>query len=216
MKGKRNYIKRRPVFENIEENQQNPEENINNSEEKPEKNRAGRTKLTPREELFCIEYAKSGGLTAQAYKKAYCNNCSHNSSRVEGWRLLHNPMITQRINDLMSIQKQSLETQIYYDKDATIKRLSNLIEEAKRRKKQIKITKTIETQDKDLLGNKITKIVEEITEVPDVDYATILRYEELIAKLTNQFKDQFIDVNNSQNIINNHIVFNIDVKGVDN
>lgn len=56
-------------------------------------------KLTPKQELFCQEYIKDRNAT-QAYLRAGYNNSK--SAEVSSHKLLRNPKIAHRINDLVN------------------------------------------------------------------------------------------------------------------
>lgn len=54
--------------------------------------------LTPKQESFVQKYIELNGNATEAYRHAYdTESMNENSIRVEGWRLLQNPAITQRI-----------------------------------------------------------------------------------------------------------------------
>ena len=56
-------------------------------------------KLTVKQEKFCLEYAKSGN-AVQSYLKAYSKDNSYSAAGVESCRLLKNPKIKARLQEL--------------------------------------------------------------------------------------------------------------------
>lgn len=60
-------------------------------------------KLTIKQENFCQEYIKNGGVAADAYRKAYNAEGSSNDTLAKrGYELIHNSQITGRINEIKS------------------------------------------------------------------------------------------------------------------
>ena len=56
-------------------------------------------RLTVKQEKFCLEYAKTGNAT-KSYLKAYSKDNSYSAAGVESCRLLKNPKIKARLQEL--------------------------------------------------------------------------------------------------------------------
>ena len=65
-------------------------------------------KLTPKQELFCQEYIIEFNAT-QSYTKAGYSAKSEKVAGVEAHKLLKNPKIQQKINELKAVREQKLE-----------------------------------------------------------------------------------------------------------
>lgn len=58
------------------------------------------SELTPKQELFCLRYVEIGS-PSEAYRRSYAaENMNNDSIRVEANRLLDNPYVTLRIEEL--------------------------------------------------------------------------------------------------------------------
>jgi len=65
--------------------------------------------LTEKEEWFCREYICDAAMNAtQAYARVF-KGCAYNTARTEGSRLLANPNISQRIDELKQERNKRLE-----------------------------------------------------------------------------------------------------------
>lgn len=78
-------------------------------------------KLTVKQENFCLEYAKSGNAT-KSYLKAYSKDNSYSAAGVESCRLLKNPKIKARLQELHKIHNAKKIMQVEEMKE----RLTNI------------------------------------------------------------------------------------------
>ena len=78
-------------------------------------------KLTVKQENFCLEYAKSGNAT-KSYLKAYSKDNSYSAAGVESCRLLKNPKIKARLQELHQIHNAKKIMQVEEMKE----RLTNI------------------------------------------------------------------------------------------
>ena len=78
-------------------------------------------KLTVKQENFCLEYAKSGNAT-KSYKAAYSPNNSDSAAGSEGHKLLKNPKIKARLQELHQIHNAKKIMQVEEMKE----RLTNI------------------------------------------------------------------------------------------
>lgn len=61
-----------------------------------------RGKLSPKQTVFINEYAKSLNATQSAIRAGY----SENSARVQGHRLLNNPLVKEKVDEVMRIRAE--------------------------------------------------------------------------------------------------------------
>ena len=64
-------------------------------------------KITPKMELFCQEYVANGYKLTDAYCKAYPNS-NKNSANKSSWRLINNPAVKRRIDEIQHARFEAL------------------------------------------------------------------------------------------------------------
>jgi phage terminase small subunit len=164
------------------------------------------TNLTRQQELFCQEYILNGFNGVKAYEVAYSNNGLYNTKNTAQYRLLREPVISKRINELLKELKDISKEQFKDSCYLAIKRIENLRDIALNRKKRVKVLERV-NEETDLFGNNIYIEKETVTFEDDPDFMVVLKCEEMIGRLTGDIKD-IININ--QNNIN--ITFDCDAE----
>jgi phage terminase small subunit len=71
----------------------------------PQRREVSKSRLTAKQEAFCLAYTKTGN-ASEAYRQAYdANNMSAAAIEVEASRLLHNPKVTLRLDRVQERQE---------------------------------------------------------------------------------------------------------------
>jgi phage terminase small subunit len=79
--------------------------------------------LTIKQENFCQAYLKNGGNATQAYREAYdCKKMKEETINDTASKLLKNPEITQRLNDL----KNNFQRKFEYTVEQSFRKLENI------------------------------------------------------------------------------------------
>lgn len=64
------------------------------------------SKLTPKQEAFCLAYIETGN-ASEAYRQAYdCSKMSNEAINVEATKLLNNPKIALRVDELQTAHRE--------------------------------------------------------------------------------------------------------------
>jgi phage terminase small subunit len=94
--------------------------------------------LTEKQESFCQNYILNGGNATQAYKDSYdAENMQENSINVEACRLMDNPSVALRIQELRKRKLKKFDVNLEYIVEEMLDVIMSMEEEAEKEHKKI-------------------------------------------------------------------------------
>ena len=92
----------------------------------------GRSKLTGKQEAFCIEYVKNGGNASDAYRRAYnAGNMTPVTINRKAFDLINNGKITARVKELTKPIQEKAEKNLGLTREWVLKQLAEVVSMAK-------------------------------------------------------------------------------------
>ena len=132
--------------------------------------------LTPKQQRFCEEYTKNGGVGVEAYLAAY-DSQSRSSAYIEASRLLDKPEIQQYLEKLRKPIEKAVKRKIINEREYKKKLIQERIDECIERGDDAAIARYIEIWNK--MDGEYVNINKDITDhdamVKDLDTATLLQ-----------------------------------------
>lgn len=172
------------------------------------------SKLTIKQEKFCLEYLKDGN-ASRAYREAYnVTTTSDNTINVQANKILNNPKVALRIGELSGKAQKKIEVtaekiiaelakiaffdvQVLYNNDGTLKQITELDSEVTRAIHSTKVRLEKQGPDK-----------EDWAEIKEIKTHDKLKALELLGKTLAMFTDK----NQTELSTSNGAVFQINLK----